>query len=532
MSKFIISFLAVWSLFGSPLAIAEKTFVYCSEANPAIFNPQLATDGATFNAASKMIYNQLVDFKPGTTEVVPSLAESWKITDGGKTYTFKLRRNVQFHSRPDFKPSRAMNADDVLFSYARMWDKKHPYHSVNGGHFGYFESMGLGSLITAIEKVDDLTVRFRLSRPESPFLADLGMNFAAILSKEYADVLSTRNQKEKIDFEPVGTGPFAFKSYAKNSQIRYEAFDAYFMGRPKIDKMVFSITPEASVRTQKLKTGECHMIAEPAPSDVKTLKADPKFQIVQGPGLNVGYLAINTEKPPLNNKLVRQAIWYALDRQVYIDSIYLGEAEVAENTLPPTIWAYSKPKVNRAHDMEKAKALLKQAGFAKGFDVELWTLPTARPYNPNGKKMGELMQADLAKVGIRAKIQTYEWATYLAKASKGEHQLIQVGWTGDNGDPDNFMNILLSCAAVKGGSNYARWCAKNYDEKVRKAAEESDRKKRQALYRAAQEIFFEEAPWVPLAHSRVSKAMRKSVKGYVYNPLGTENFGDLDLVNE
>jgi dipeptide transport system substrate-binding protein len=510
-------------------ARAEKTFVYCSEASPSTFNPQLGTDGPTFNASAEMSYNRLVDFKPGTTELIPSLASSWKISTDAKTYTFTLRKGVKFHSRGEFKPTRDFSSADVVFTVKRMLDPKHPYHRINGGSYEFFESMGLGTLIKNVEAVDPLTVRFTLARPESPFLADLGMSFTSILSVEYGEWLLKNRQPEKLDLEPIGTGPFVWKSYAKDNLIRYEAFPSYFEGRPKIDKMVFSITPDASVRYQRLKAGECHLIAEPAPQDVQSMKGIASTRMVSGPGMNVGYLGMNTKKAPLDKREVRLAIYHALNRTAYINAIYLGQAQVAKNPIPPTLWGYDKSTVDYEYSPSKAKEFLKQAGLANGFEIQLWTLPVSRPYNPNGKKMGEMMQADLGKVGIRVKLVSYDWPTYLSKTKAGEHELLQMGWTGDNGDPDNFLYTLLSCGAISGGSNLARWCNEEFDKLVEQARLEPRQSARAVLYRQAQQLFHKEAPWVPIAHSTVFRAHSPNLLGYVLNPLGTESFYQLDL---
>lgn len=508
---------------------AKETFVYCSEASPAIFNPQLATDGPTFNASSRTIYNRLVSFEPGGTLLIPSLAKSWESSKDGLTYTLSLREDVAFHSREDFKPTRKFNADDVLFTFHRMLQKTHPYHKVNGGTYEYFRSMSMGDLIQEIEKINSHTVRFRLNRPEAPFIANLAMDFASILSKEYADYLLQKKTPEKIDLEPVGTGPFKLKRYVKDTNIRYERFEDYYEGPAKIKNLIFAITPDPNVRLQKLKAGECHLIAEPASTDVDAIAADPNLKLLQQPGLNVGYVAMNTEKTPFNNVNIRRAIHHALHRDNYIKAIYMGHASKAKNPVPPAMWSYNEKVKDYDYNIEKAKELLAEAGYPDGFEIELWTLPVSRPYNPNGKKMGELIQADLAKVGIRVRLVTYKWATYLEKASRGEHQMLQLGWTGDNGDPDNFLYVLLSCDAARNGSNYARWCNKEYDQLVVKAKKTSDQKQREKLYQQAQVLFKQQAPWVTVAHAMVFRGLSKDVKGYQMSPFGVENFYPVEL---
>lgn len=514
--------LLVWSLVAS--AGKEKTFVYCSEASPSTFNPQLADDGPTFNASSQMLYNRLVEFEPGGTKLIPALAEKWDISKDGKTYTFHLRKNAAFHTTEAFKPTRPMNADDVVFSFERALKKDHPYHKVGGGNYLYFVGMELDKLVKSVEKVDDYTVRFTLNRAEAPFLADLGMNFAVVLSKEYADQLSKAGQMAKIDTDPIGTGPFVLKRFVKDNSIRYDAHPGYWQGRAKLDNVVFAITPDANVRFQKLKAGECHLIAEPSPQDLKGIEAAKNLQLMHQPGANVGYLAFNVQKKPFDNVLVRQALAHAMNRDYYLQVVFQGTAIPANVPLPPTVWGSNAKIKGYPYDVEKAKALLAKAGYPNGFEAELWTLPVQRPYNPNGKKMGELMQADLAKIGVKLKLVTYDWPTYLAKARAGDQQMIQLGWTTDNGDPDNFMGTLLSCAAIAGGGNMARWCDKPFDDVIVKAKTVSDVKARTAQYMKAQEMFNAQAPWVPIAFANVYRGVSKMVKGYKISPLGTEQF--------
>lgn len=525
----IFRFLVLGLMILANQSLSAKTFIYCSEGSPSTFSPMLASDGTTFNASSSAVFNRLVEFKGGTTEIQPALAESWSTDKTGLIFTFKLRKGVKFQTTAYFTPTRELNADDVLFTFNRQRQKDHPYNKVSGGGYEYFEGMEMSKIIKDIKKVDDLTVQFELSQKEAPFLANLAMDFASIVSAEYADKMAAAKTMEKFDTLPVGTGPFVYESYQKDTTIKYNANPTYFRGKPAIDKLVFAITKDPSVRTQKLKAGECNLIAEPAPADIEQLKANKKITVSEKEGLNVGYLAFNTEKKPFDNLLVRQAIAHALNRGSYISSIYMNRAVVATNPIPPTIWSYNTKTVNEDYNIAKAKELLKKAGYPNGFETELWTLPVSRPYNPSGKKMGELMQGDLEKVGIKVKLVSFDWPTYLEKAKHGEHQMIQFGWTGDNGDPDNFFNVLLGCASVEAGSNYARWCNKSFNDLIQQAKQTNDVKKRTQLYMQAQEVFKKETPWATLAHAKVYRAMSKNVTGYQINPFGTENFEHVDI---
>ena len=508
---------------------ARQTFVYCSEGSPSTFNPQIASDGPTFVASANTIYDRLVSFSVKDTSIVPALAESWKISKDGTRYTFKLRKGVKFHTTSYFKPTRDFQADDVLFTFNRQRLSSHPFHKVGGGNYTYYTGMSLDKMIKDIVKVDDYTVLFVLNYPSSPFLSNLAMHFASILSAEYGEKLAKAGKKETIDIKPIGTGPFVFRRYLKDTSIRYVSHPEYYRGKAKINKLVFQITPDASVRAQKLRGNECDLITMPSPIDLASIGKDSRFVVLEKEGLNVGYLAINVEKKPFDNVLVRKAIHHALNRDSYIKAIYLHRAIKAKNPIPPLMWSYNEKISDYAYNPEKAKTLLKQAGYEKGFSAELWTLPVSRPYNPSGKKMGEMMQADLAKVGIKVKLVTYDWPTYLKKADRGEHQLLQLGWSGDNGDPDNFLNILLSCSGVRSGSNAARWCYKPFDKIVSRAQSLQEKSRRDALYRRAQEIFKQRVPWVTLAHAKVYRAMSKRVKNFTIRIIGGDQFYNVSL---
>lgn len=308
-------------------AQAATTFVYCSEGSPEGFNPTFYTSGTTFDASSKAMFNRLVEFKLGTTELEPGLAESYDISADGKEYTFHLRKGVKFQSNKTFKPTRDFNADDVVFSFKRQLDKNHPYHKVSGGSYEYFTGMGMDSLIKDIVKVDDYTVKFVLNQPEAPFLADLGMDFASIFSAEQADYLMKKGTPEQLDINPVGTGPFTKVQYQKDSLIRYVAFKDYWRGKSKIDRLVFSITPDASVRYAKLKAGECDMIPYPNPADLDQMKKDKNIKVLSQEGLNVGYLGFNTQKKPFTDYRVRQALSLATNKQAIIDAVFQGQVK-------------------------------------------------------------------------------------------------------------------------------------------------------------------------------------------------------------
>lgn len=257
-------------------AASAKTFVYCSEGSPEGFDPGLYTAGTTFDASAHPVYSRLLEFEPGTTNPVAGLAESWTVSEDGKEYVFKLRSGVKFQTTDFFTPTRELNADDVVFSIERQIKADHPWHQyVPGTSWEYAAGMGFPELIKSVEKVDDLTVKFVLNRAEAPFLANIAMPFASILSKEYADKLDAEGKKEQLNQMPVGTGPFTFVGYQQDAVIRYKKNADYWGGAPKIDDLVFAITTDGAVRYQKLKAGECHLMPFPNAADVEAMKADP-----------------------------------------------------------------------------------------------------------------------------------------------------------------------------------------------------------------------------------------------------------------
>ncbi|RAI02236.1 ABC transporter substrate-binding protein [Acuticoccus sediminis] len=516
----------------SPLAASASTLVFCSEGMPETISPPLATTTTGINAG-RQIFDYLIDVKPGTTELIPSLAQSWTISDDGLVYTFKLREGVEFHSSRIFTPTRTMNADDVLFSLNRQLQPDHPFHNVPGGSFPYFDDTGMSDLLKSVEKVDDNTVRMTLTRPDATFLANLALPLSAIMSAEYADALLAQGHPELLDLEPVGTGYFAFLDLTPDVAIRYRAFEQHWRGPPAVDTLVFSITPNASVRLTKLTVGECHVTAFPDPADVETIMTNPDLELLQQEGYNVGYLAMNVTKPPFDDARVRRAVAMAIDKKSIIDAVYRGSGVAAVNPLPPASWAYNEEIEDYPYDPDAAWALLADAGHAEGFETDLWYIPVSRPYSPNGKRIAEMIAADLDRIGIRVHLVTKEWGDYRTSLQDGEHTMALYGWTGDNPDPDNFLNILLGCrSAIKGGNNVAKWCDPDYDALVTEATLVTDIGKRAALYRQAQVIAHDKAPWVPIAHSVVFMAKRRNVKGYVMDPLDRHIFGEVRLSDD
>lgn len=513
------------ALFSVAVGVSAKPLVVCTEASPEGFDTALYTTAVTADAAAETIFNRLVDFKPGTTEIEPALAESWEISDDGLTYTFHLRKGVKFHTTDYFKPTRDMNADDVVWSFQRQLDPNHPWHKQSTVGFPYFESMGFKELLKSVEKVDDSTVKFSLTRREAPFLADVAMAFASVYSAEYGDQLLKASKTEELNNHPIGTGPFVFVRYAKDAQVRFKANPDYFRGKPPADALILAIATDSNVRLQKLKANECQIALYPKPDDIPNIKKDPSLKIDELQAMTTAYIAMNTTHKYMSDVRVRKAIDIAFDKEAYVNALFgKGNASVAVNPYPPTLLGYNNQLKNPPHDLDKARALLKEAGVPEGTVLTLFTRNGGGATNPNPTMGAQMMQADLAKVGIKLDIRVMEWGEMLKRAKNGEHDMVSAGWAGDNGDPDNFLTPMLSCEAAKNGENYARWCNQKFQTLIDQAREKTDPAERAALYEQAQVIFNQDQPWISMAHTKMFTAMRKNVEGYHISPLTTNNF--------
>ncbi len=505
------------------------TLVFGRSGDSTSMDPSHATDGESFYAASA-VYDNLVQFKYGSTEIEPGLAESWSVSDDGLEYTFKLRKGVKFSKTKFFKKDSEFTSRDVVFSLKRQFDKSHPYNKV-GGAFKYWSAMDMSNIVKDVIAVDKYTVKITLLKKEAPFIANLAMEFAMILSADYADQLTKDNKQADLGRRPVGTGPFVFVKWRKDDKIIYKANKDYWNGRPYVDKLIFKVITNNSVRAAELKAGSIHIMDFPNPAEVADLEKNPNIKLVKQEGLNVGWLAFNNERKPFDNVLVRRAIRHAINTEGIVKSVYEGLGKVAVNPIPPTMWSYNTDLKGYDYNPQKAKALLKEAGLADGFETNIWAMPVARPYNPNGRKVAEAMQADLAKVGIKVKIISFDWGTYLKKSSNGEHDMVLIGWTGDNGDPDNFLNVLLSkhAAATKPAQNRAFWKNDEFTALTDEAKITANVAKRTELYKKAQLVFEREAPVHPIAHSIVVEPMLKKVNGFKLDPVGKRRFKDVWL---
>ncbi len=523
-----IAFTVLICLATAGLAAPAKTLVFCSRESPDTFNPQLSTSQATFDASARQVYDRLLMLDAESGEVVPALAETWQVSDDGLDYVFRLRAGVAFHTTPLFQPTRNLTAEDVVFSFARQLDRKHPWHAVSGGRYLYLRALGLDDLIESVAAVDELTVAFRLRRPSASFPSILAMDFASILSAEYAQVMADAGTPERLDRDPVGTGPFMLVQYQRDALIRYVAHRDYWRGPARLDNLVIAVVPDAAVRLQKLRNGECHVIDRPDPADLPALQADPSILVTQKTSNDIGFLAFNTDKPPLDDVRVRRALSLAIDRQAIVNRAYGGGAVAAAAPLPPNVWPAGRDVLPAPPNPIRARQILSEVGDNR-IAVEIWAMPVSRPYMRSARRVAEMIRDDWAAIGVDATIEIPDWETFLKHSMLGLHEAILFGWVGETLDPDAFLSPLLSCAAVGNGANRSRWCDAGFDRLLYEARRSSDRAERATIYGLALDRLHDEVPLVPLAHSVAFTPMRRGVTGYKAAPLGGHYFYEVDL---
>ncbi|ABM25424.1 extracellular solute-binding protein, family 5 [Shewanella sp. W3-18-1] len=503
--------------------------VYCSEGNPESFNPQLVTSGTTIDATSHQIYSRLVDYDTQSGNLVPALATSWSMSEDGLSYRFKLREGVQFQHSSRFTPSRPFNADDVLFSFNRIINTQHPYHWVSRTGYPFFQSIGFSEQVKLIEKVNTHEIIFYLARKDASFLSNLATDFAVILSDEYAQQQLALGHPENVDHYAIGTGPFTLVKYVKNEYIRYRR-NPDFWGEPaKVDMLVFDITPKSTVRLAKLIAGDCSVSALPKAGELPVIGQHKELNIESQPGLNVAFWAFNTLKPPLNDVRVRSALAHAVDKQHILRAVYQNTAVEAIGVLPPASWAYDNNKGLIDYNPQKARDLLKEAGI-KNLSIDIWAMPVARAYNPNTLKTAELIQSDLANVGVKVNIISYDWSVFSQRLSRDEYDSVLIGWNADNSDPDNFFTPLLSCSAMLSNNNRSRWCNPEFDTILARAKDVSTQAERKVIYQQAEAFLAEQIPMLSLAHAKRVALTRHDITGMQLTPFGGISFAHTGLI--
>ncbi len=475
-------------------------------------DPALVSDGES-SQVCRNLFDTLVRHSADSMKLEPALAISWNHSNGGKTWDFHLRKGVRFHDGTPF------NAQAVVDNYGRQFQAEHRLR-FPGNRFPYWADIWGTSpcLIESITALDEYTVRFQLRQVVAPFVENLAMPFFGIVSPKSLERWKSDNFKH-----PVGTGAFRFVEWRERERIVLEANPDYWGGPPKMKKLTFLPVKDPTSRQMQLEAGKVHLITGVLLENVEKLKLNRAVEVITQPGMNIGYLALNNEQPPLDQLKVRQAIAYAVERGEIARALYRGLAEVADSHLPPMIWGQT-PLQRYPYDPAKSRQLLAEAGFPDGFESELWYMSAARPYYPEPKVMGEALQAMLAEIGVRVELKAVDWGSYLEQVGKGKHQMALGGWIGDTGDPDNYLYVMLDDNNVdteRGGSNLCLFRNPEVHQRLIRAREIVDQQERSRLYQEAQQLLHQACPSLPLVHAHQVGARHPALEGFQLHPTGT-----------
>jgi peptide/nickel transport system substrate-binding protein len=509
------------------------TLIFAQSADAGTLDPALETSANSL-APAFHIYDGLTMFEPGTTTPIPALATAWEATEDGLEWTFTLRDGVTFHDGTPF------NADAVVFNFERWWDTENPYN-LGADQFIYWDYMFQGfkdetlddgspkSVLAGIEKVDDMTVKLILSRPNASLLNTLTMEnfrFASPTAiEEQGDIYGT------AEGLAVGTGPFMVEEWVKEDHLTLARNDNFWGELPTLDKIIYRVIPDTSAAFLALQAGDIDMQsmwAAPGPDDVAAAMDNPDLKVMPNPAFNVGYLGFNHAKEWLQNLNVRLAIAHAIDKQAIVDALNPDNAVTASQFQPQALWGYNNDIVDYPYDPELAAQYL-QAALDEGVEIPdpviFYVMPIARAYYPQPVQLGEFVQAYLAEIGINTEIQSPAWPDpYLSDLEEDgtKHDLFLLGWVGDNGDPDNFLCVFF-CGGDTTFNSADIGVGLPPDEEIatllRDAVTIIDFDTRKAAYEEINQMIFDTVLSVPLQHITPPTFMRANVEGYVPSPV-------------
>jgi peptide/nickel transport system substrate-binding protein len=485
-------------------AVAQPagTLVVGLVAEPVNLDPAQVTD-LNSNRVGRRIAETLVTFPDESTQIVPGLAESWAVSKDGLRYTFKLRKGVSFH---DGTP---LDAEAVKFSIERQINPEHPFNKLGKYPFANF----FFGNIKAVEVVDPLTVEFVLKEPRASFLAVLTAGAASIVSPT-----AVRKYGQDYALTPVGTGPFKYVSWERGQRVVLEKNPSYWRFPVKLERVIYRPIVEDQARLTELLTGALDLIVGTPPDFVAQLENNPKVTLLKQVGAHVWYLGINNQKKPFDDKRVRQALNYAVNKDAIVRDVLKGTGSLSVGPVLPKTWGADGGLKPYPYDPERAKKLLAEAGYPSGFTTTLW-VPESGSGMQSPVAMSTVIQSNLKAVGVNVSLQTMEWGAYLAKLRSKEQELFALSWMAGNEDPDMVMYPLLhSSQWTPNGPNRALYRNDKFDEILHQARLTTDEKKRADLYRQAQRILVDDAPWIFVDHEIQTAAHAKRVQGFKLHP--------------
>jgi peptide/nickel transport system substrate-binding protein len=520
---------------------AGGDLVFGTAADPVVLDGALVSDGESLRAIDQ-IYESLVSLTPGTTELEPGLAESWEISDDGLSYTFTLREGVTFHDGEPF------NAEAVCYNFDRWFNFSGPlqnpsasyyWQTVFGGFAEYDPESGApeDSFFDSCEATDDSTVVINLTKPSSAILGALSLSNFSIASPKALEEYGANDGTVDEDgvFQPtgtfgtehpIGTGPFKFDSWERGTRLTLVRNDDYWGEPAQLDSLVFTPIPDNAARLQALQAGDIQGYDLVEPQDIATIEGDSGLQILDRPAFNVGYVGINQAIPPMDKLEVRQAIAHGLNRQEVVDSFYAGRGAVATQFMPPEVIGYADDVTTYEYDPEMSKQLLQDAGLTLPVEIEFWyPSDVSRPYMPDPKRNFEAFAASLDDAGFKVTAKTAPWSPdYLGQVDEGNAQVYLLGWTGDFGDPDNFVGTFFQTAQPA-------WGFENQEifDILNEAETETDLDARIALYEDANRMIMDFLPGVPYVNTSPALAFRADVQGYVPSPVSLESFAPVTI---
>jgi peptide/nickel transport system substrate-binding protein len=477
--------------------------VVAQAAGPLKLDPVRVTDNESIEVGG-LLFEGLLRWKPGTTDVTAGLATNWEVSNDGKRWTFFLRPNVTFH---DGTP---LDAAAVVFSFERLLDPTHPH--VLGDDGRYWRSL-LKDVIH-VRALDAATVEINVRQPYAPLLGNLAM---------YPIVSPTavRRWGEQFRAHPVGTGPFQFESWTHGEHVVVRRNDRYW-GKPAIlERIVFRVVVDARQRLVELESGSVDLATSILPDEQPFVELHPELVLHHTPGNDVSYLAFNMQKIGFTDVRARRAAAHAINKEPIVKLAYQGRAIAADGPLPPTQWAYHIPKLRYGFDQKRAKELLDGALFDRNQVYKLYAMSTPRPYMAQPERVARFIQAALEQVGIHTELIMQPYPQHRASLEKGEHDLALFGWIGDTGDPDNFLYVLFHSDNTLGtAQNLSFYKNSEVDSLLIQAQGAVAEMARSSLYRTVQDKIAEDVPWVPIAHSEFVVAGRAEIENVVLSPLG------------